>query len=317
MKDNAIGVAIRGTDTENTLRNICRAEELGIDVAWLTTGGVGLDSLTIFAVAAERTSRIGMGTSIVPTYPRHPFVMAQQVQVIAALAPMRFRLGIGPSHRPIMEGMGISFSSPLANLREYIQVLKPLLQEGKVDFDGDQYQAHAAIPNPVQVPVMGSALQKGSFDLCGEIADGAISWICPPEYLRDVALPAMRAGASRVGRSVPPLIAHAPVCVHDNPQEVRQAVREQIMNPRLPFYQRMLAIAGFPEASEGQWSDSMIDAVVFSGDEDVVADRMSEVLKFGASEILASPVLAGGNKDKSLERTMTLLGQAAQGITTS
>ena len=96
---------------------------------------------------------------------------------------------------------------------------------------------------------MASALRKGSFELCGEEADGAISWICPFTYLRDVALPAMEAGASRAGRETPPLIAHAPVCVHDNPEEVRAAVREQMMNPRLPYYQRMLVAAGYPEAT--------------------------------------------------------------------
>ena len=61
----------------------------------------------------------------------------------------------------------------------------------------------------------------------------------------------LRVGAERVGRPVPPLIAHAPVCVHENANEVRAAVRQQIMNPRLPFYQRMLIAAGFPKAADG------------------------------------------------------------------
>jgi len=309
-----IGVAIRGNKVSEALAMIEQAEQLGIHAAWMTTGGARLDSLTVFAAAAVRTQRIKLGTSIVPTFPRHPLVMVQQAQVVAQLAPGRFRLGVGPSHRPTIEAMGIPFTSPLSHLREYLRVLKPLLQQGRVDFDGDYYKAHESIPEPLDLPVMASALQRGSFELCGEEADGAISWICPGVYLRDVALPAMRLGAERAGRLVPPLIAHAPVCVHDNATEVRAAVREQMQNPRLPFYRQMLRAAGFPEAADGTWSDAMIEAVVLAGDEARVAERLHTLLTYGAAEVLASPVLAGRDRTASLERTLRLLGRVAQSV---
>jgi F420-dependent oxidoreductase-like protein len=309
-----IGVAIRGNKVSEALAMIEQAEQLGIHAAWMTTGGARLDSITVFAAAAVRTQRIKLGTSIVPTFPRHPLVMVQQAQVVAQLAPGRFRLGVGPSHRPTIEAMGIQFTSPLSHLREYLRVLKPLLQQGRVDFDGDYYKAHESIPEPLDLPVMASALQRGSFELCGEEADGAISWICPGVYLRDVALPAMRLGAERAGRLVPPLIAHAPVCVHDNATEVRAAVREQMQNPRLPFYRQMLRAAGFPEAADGTWSDAMIEAVVLAGDEARVAERLHTLLTYGAAEVLASPVLAGRDRTASLERTLRLLGRVAQSV---
>ena len=311
MSDNLIGVAVGAGNAGDALAMIERAEELGIQAAWMTTGGARLDSITTFAAAAVRTQRIKMGTSIVPTYPRHPLVAAQQAQVIAHLAPGRFRLGMGPSHRPTMESMGMDFRSPLGHLREYLQILKALLQKGKVDFDGTFYHAHESIAQTVDVPVMASALGKGSFELCGAEADGAISWICPGPYLRDVAIPAMKKGAEQAGRPVPPLIAHAPVCVHDNAEEVRAAVREQVTNPRLPFYQRMLINAGFPEAKDGTWSDAMIDAVVLWGDEQRVTERLIEMFSFGATEVLASPIAAGTDREGSVDRTMRLLGQVA------
>lgn len=314
MQARPIGVAVRGNDANAVLEMIVQAERLGIHAAWMTTGGARVDSITIFAAAALRTQHIALGTSIVPTFPRHPLVMVQQAQVVAQLAPGRFRLGVGPSHRPSMEAMGLHFSAPLGHLREYIRILKALLQQGKVDFDGTYYKAHESLTAPVDVPVMASALQRGSFVLCGEEADAAISWICPGVYLRDVALPAMREGAARAERPVPPLIAHAPVCVHDNAAEVRAAVREQIQNPRLPFYRQMLIAAGFPEAEDGHWSDAMIDAVVPWGDEARVAARLRELLAWGATEVLASPVLAGSDRTASLSRTMRLLGQVAQSI---
>jgi F420-dependent oxidoreductase-like protein len=314
MSQQRIGVAVGGDKIHDVLAMIERAEQLGIQAAWMTTGGARLDSITTFAAAALRTQHIALGTSIVPTFPRHPLVMAQQTQVVAQLAPGRFRLGVGPSHRPTMEAMGIHLTSPLGHLREYLRICKALLQQGKVDFDGTFYKAHGAIPEPLDVPVMASALQRGSFELCGEEADGAISWICPGLYLRDVALPAMHAGAERAGRPVPPLIAHAPVCVHESADEVRAAVREQITNPRLPFYQRMLIAAGFSEAETGTWSDRMIDAVVLWGNEARVEERLHELLAWGATEILATPVPAGSNRTASLDRTLRLLGRVAQAV---
>jgi F420-dependent oxidoreductase-like protein len=314
MPHQRLGVAVRGDHAPEVLNRIVQAEQAGIQAAWMTTGGARLDSITVFAAAALRTQNIILGTSIVPTFPRHPLVMVQQAQVVAQLAPGRFRLGVGPSHRPTIEAMGIPFSAPLGHLREYLRILKALLQQGRVDMDGTYYKAHDRIATPLDLPVMASALQRGSFELCGEEADGAISWICPGVYLRDVALPAMRAGAERAGRPVPPLIAHAPVCVHDNAEEVRAAVRAQIQNPRLPFYQRMLVAAGFPEAESGAWSDAMIDAAVLWGDEARVTDLLQEWFAYGATEILATPVLAGADQEASLGRTTRLLGRVAQSL---
>jgi alkanesulfonate monooxygenase SsuD/methylene tetrahydromethanopterin reductase-like flavin-dependent oxidoreductase (luciferase family) len=314
MNQQLIGISVPGNSVQDALAMIERAEQLGIPAAWMTTGMARPDNLTTFAAAAVRTQRIKLGTSIVPTYPRHPLVTVQQTQVIAHLAPGRFRLGVGPSHRPLMEAMGIPFKAPLGHLREYLRICKALLQQGKVDFDGTYYKAHDAIAHPLDVPVMASALQRDSFELCGEEADGAISWVCPAPYLRDVALPAMRVGAERTSRPVPPLIAHAPVCVHDNQAEVYAAVREQIMNPRLPFYQNMFVAAGFPEAKNGAWSDGMIDATVLWGNEARVTERLHEMLDWGATELLVTLVPAGTNRNASLDRTMQLLGQAARAV---
>ena len=311
MSEKLIGVDVTGPTVGQVLRRIERSEAHGIPVAWMTTGGVRLDPLTTFVAAAGQTQRIKFGTSIIPTYPRHPLVVAQQARVLEKLAPGRLRLGVGPSHRPSMEELGINFEAPLANLSEYLHILKSLLQTGKVDFDGDHYSAHEELPRPLNTPVMASALRKGSFELCGAEADGAISWICPHSYLRDVALPAMEAGAARAGRPMPPLIAHAPVSVHENAQEVREGVRQRLMNPRLPFYQRMMRDAGYPEASNGEWSDAMIDGVAIWGDADKVSKGLEELFSYGATEVLATPIPAGPDEAASIERTISLLGKLA------
>ena len=137
---------------------------MGIDAVWMATGGARLDSITSFAATAGSTQNIKLGTSIVPIYPRHPLVMVQQVQVVAQAAPGRFRLGIGPSHRPTMRNMGIQMPRPLGHLRDCLRILKALLQKGEVDYDGEYFQARDRIAEPLDVPVMASALRLGSLN---------------------------------------------------------------------------------------------------------------------------------------------------------
>ena len=311
-----VGVAITGQTAKEVLERIQQLERLGIPAAWLTTGGVRSDALTLFAAAAVRTERILLGTCIIPTWPRHPVVVAQQVRALAELAPGRFRLGIGPSHRAPMERtFGTRFQAPLGHLREYLRILKALIQQGEVDFDGTYYSAHSQTGTHLDVPVMASALRRGSFELCGAEADGAIPWVCAGQYLRDVALPAMQAGAQQAGRPVPPLIAHAPVCVHDDMDEVRAAMREQMGGyPSNPFYTQMFVDAGFTEVADTHaWSDEMIDAVLLAGNESKVKDRLEEMFSFGASEVIVSPVMAGGDRTASMERTLRLVAEVAKG----
>lgn len=315
MADGTIGVHVVARDAAGIVDGIVRAEAMGIPAVWLTTGGTAPDGLTVLAAAAVKTERVLLGTSIIPTFPRHPIVTAQQTLAIAALAPGRMRLGVGPSHKPGIEAtFGIPFRRPLAHLRAYLAVLKGLLQEGAADVDEAGIVAHARLAGPAPgVPVMASALQPRSFELCGELADGAITWISPAAYVRDVALPALRAGAARAGRSAPPLVMHVPVSVGVDAAAVRETVRAQYGGYlRTISYPAMLAGAGFPEAQQGEWSDSMIDAVVAHGSESAVGDRLRGLLGMGVSEIIASPVGAGPDAGATIQRTLGLLADLAK-----
>ena len=155
------------------------------------------DVLTIFAAAATRTSTVCLGTSITPTYPRHPLVLAQQVLALYDLAPGRLRLGIGPSHRFIIEDIyGLQQRTPLAHLREYLEVLRAALWEGKVNHHGYFYNVIATLPRTSQIPILISTLGKSAFQLAGQIADGALTWVCPVPYLLHTGIPALRASAA-------------------------------------------------------------------------------------------------------------------------
>ncbi len=316
MSPKRIGVAIPQREPVAVVEMAQRLERMGVPAAWLTLGGAAADSITMLAAAAVRTERILLGTCIVPTWPRHPIAIVQQAQALAGLAPGRFRLGLGPGHKqPIESTYGYEFTAPLGHLSEYLHIVKTLLRQGEVDFDGKHYQAHTRIAKPItDLPVMASALRAKSFELCGAETDGAISWVCPGRYLKEVCIPAIQRGAQRAVRTPPPLLAHAPVCVHDDRQETLAAAREQVGNyPRIPFYAAMFQAAGYPEASQGTWSERMIDAVVLSGKEETVAKRLRELLTF-AGEIIVTPVTAGADRNASLDRTLRLVAEVAKSV---
>ena len=179
-----------------------------------------------------------------------------------------------------------------------------------MDFDGEQYNAHTSFSGSFpDMPVMASALRPKSFSLCGELSDGGISWVCPVDYLRESALPAMREGAKAAGRPTPPLIAHAVVSAHDDWEEVKEAaMAEMSYYPTSPFYQRMFALAGYPEAEQlNGWSDRMLREIVLSGPGDAIAKGLERFFDAGADEVLVSIIPAGPDPTASWEKTATLL----------
>ncbi len=313
MNGLVVGVHIAAADAAGLVETIVAAETAGIEVAWMTSGGVAPDPLSVFSAAAMRTSTIQFGSCIIPTFPRHPLALVQGAVVVDSLAPGRLRLGVGPSHKVSVEPtFGIPFVRPLEHLREYLQILRAALQEGKVDFQGKRLSARAQLAKPTGVRVMASALRPNGFRVCGELAEGAISWVCPLPYLRDVAIPAIREGAEAAGRTPPPLIAHVPVVVSEDREAVRDAARRQIgFYPRVPFYSQMFQDAGFPEAKDGELSDRMIDALVVSGSADEVKGRLRELPSFGAAELLAMPILPSGDAE-ARSRTYAALGELAK-----
>src|SRR5437667_2986729 len=120
-----VGLVIEARDVETAINKIREAEQASVQHVWMTQSVGMLDTLTLFAAAAAHTTRIRFGTAIVPIYPRHPLVMAQQAVTIDFLAPGRLRLGVGPSHRHLIEDIyGLSMPSPLAYLREYVEVMR-------------------------------------------------------------------------------------------------------------------------------------------------------------------------------------------------
>lgn len=308
MSSERVGAALHQRDASAMLNAIRAAEAGAVSSAWLTTGG-GPDGLTVLAAAAAVTRHIKLGTAIVPTMPRHPLVVAQQAADLHALAPGRFTLGLGPSHAAIMQGRyGIAYDKPLAQLREFVTVVKALLSGEQVDHEGERYRVHAKLFHAAAVPVIISALRANSFALAAEIADGAVSWLCPARYLRDIARPALDRG--KAGGAQPRLIGHAFVALGADAWSLEAAAQEFLVHyPKLTNYQEMFAAAGFGEARQGGWSQAMLDAVVLHGDEAQCARKVDEFLNIsGCDQLILSVMPTGENRIASIERTLRWIG---------
>ena len=251
------------------------------------------DTLTTFSAAAAKTSTVKLGTSIVPTYPRHPLVMAQQALALHDLASGRLRLGIGPSHRFIIDNMyGLQHSKPLTHLREYRKCCLTVLWTGKVNHRGHFYNVEITMPRTAQIPVIISILGMMAFQLAGQIADGALTWVCPVPYLLHTGIPALCSSAASVGRSTPQLVAHVPIALSEERVSVLPAGHGYLdFYAKIPFYANMFSNAGFQIATDQTVPDALVDNLVSSGNEEKVAGRINELLSAGLDEVngISSP----------------------------
>ena len=305
-----VGLVVDGTNAAAAVKTIAAAEAAGVRQIWMVQSPWSPDILTTLAAAAAKTSTIRLGTSIVPTYPRHPLVMAQQAWSLYDIAPGRLRLGIGPSHQSIIECIyGLPQTTPLAHLREYVNVLRTVLWEGKVDHHGQFFNVKVTFPHTSHIPVLISTLGKKAFQLAGEIADGALSFMCPVSYLIRTAIPTMHAAAAAVGRSAPPLVAHVSVALSQDRDSVLAAGHQLFdMYGKFPFYAKMFADAGFPLTASQMISDSLIDSLIVSGNEDTVAAQFTKLLTGGLDELYVGlvPIIDADNEQS---RLVNLIGQ--------
>ena len=306
-----IGLDLRGESPKGSLASIMEADKMGIPAVWMTSSGGSSDTLSLFAAAASNTKNILFGTSIAQTWSRHPIVMAEQAFTISSLAPGRLRLGIGSGHQTMMEKtFGIDFKKPLGHVKEYVAIVKELLMNGHTSFQGNHYSANATLKGTVQdVPVMISALRQGAYRTAGEIADGAISWVCPHFYATGEALNALQEGAASSGRQAPPLILQSAICISDDRNGARDAVRDQLgIYPSIDFYARMFEQSGFEITQKTGWTDEMIDSILITGNEEQAAKQLDNLFDSGVSEILASVVSNPGGPDTS-ERSKKFIAE--------
>ncbi len=262
------------------------AEAMGIDALWIDVSRNVPDPVTYYAAAAWATKSLSLGLSIVPTYPRHPAILANQAQALYQLGGARMRIGIGPSHQHIISGAyGLPFERPIDHLREYLHVLRALTETGECQFKGDFFQIDLTLDSVAPLPIYISALRARALRTAGELADGALTWLAPINYLRDEALRCLEEGAFVSGRPRPRLVASFPCVVGENIETVRARVLPLLAVYRtLPFYASMLRAATVNLDHDG-WEDDAFDQIVFWGSPEQIREQVDESLIQGIDEI--------------------------------
>jgi F420-dependent oxidoreductase-like protein len=284
------------------------AESLGFDAAFVTHIA-GHDSLTVISAYATATERIRLGTGVVPIYTRTPATMAQTAATIDELSDGRFLLGLGVSHRVVVEGWhGQTIDRPAAEMREYIAIVRAILR-GEEPPAGEKWQTsfHLAGVQPrTKLPIFMAALSPAMLRLAGEIADGVILWLCNPNYVRDVVVPEVSKGRERAERTLEgfEIVAAVPGALTDDVSAAHATMRSELVSYfGLPFYRAMLERSGFGDeiaaydAAGGEFegmseaiSNRFLDVLTAIGDESQVRAGMERYLEAGVTAPCIGPI---------------------------
>ncbi len=300
-----------GRDLDAAVQRVRLAEELGYEAAYVTHIN-GRESLTVVAHYAAHTSTIRLGPGVVPIYSRTPATMAQTAATIQDLSHGRLRLGLGVSHKPVVEGWhGERIGKPATEMREYVSILRAILAGEPPPQDTGRWHTQFALggfgPFP-ELPIYLAGLSPKMLRTAGEIADGVVLWLCNPHYIRDVVVPEVTAGRAAAGKTMEgfDIVAAVPSACVDDPAEARAAMRRDLLPYfGLPFYRAMLDRSGFGEdldaydaamaggdgdGMQAAISDRFLDVLSPIGDADTVRAGVQRYVEAGATSPAVGPI---------------------------
>ena len=282
LGDVKIGLSAGAATAERAIEQAEDAEKSGFHSLWYP-GAVGGDPLVQMALAGRATTAIELGTSVVQTYPCHPTLQAARIQSVATAVGRPVTLGVGPSHRMVVEGLGLSYDHVGRDTEVYVRSLAGLLKD--------------------DIPLLLAALGPRLLRVAGEFAGGTILWMANAKAIESHVRPRITGAATRTGRADPPrIVAGLPIAVHDDVDEARAAGGEQFgMYGTLPNYQRILARGQIRSPAEA----------VIVGNEESVTAQIAALFEAGATDVWAAPFPVGADRAASRARTRALLSHLA------
>ncbi len=305
----AIGCFVStGRSLDDAVERVKLAESLGYESAYVTHVA-GRESLTVLTVYALATSTIRVGTGVVPIYTRTPATMAQTAATINELSGGRLTLGLGVSHRPVVEGWhGQSIDRPVAEMREYASIVRAILH-GEPPPAGEKWRTAfqlLGVPACPDLPVYIAALSPAMLRLAGEIADGVVLWLCTPRYISDVVIPEVTEGRRRAGKTLEgfDIVAAVPAAATEDREAAWAAMRHDLIPYfGLPFYRAMIERTGFGEdieaydaasgdleAMQAAISDGFLDELTAVGSEEDVRAGVGRYSAAGAPSPCVGPI---------------------------
>jgi len=285
-----------GRSLEQAVERVMLAEEIDCDSVWTSQLPYDRDTSLVLAAYARVTRRVGLGSYVFPIYTRHPTAMAQMAATLDELSGGRFRLGIGVSHQVTVESLwGLRLERPAQAMREYLTIVRTLLAEGAVQFEGAQFSARASYtaPRRADLPILIAALGPRMLELAGELADGVALWMCSPRYIAGEVVPRVRAGRERAGKPLDgfEIVAALDASLTTDVEGARKVFRGRFERyAGLPYYRRMLDASGFAEAlARGEITDAMLHELAGLGDERAIRDAVRRYRDAGCTLPLVGP----------------------------
>lgn len=296
-----IGIMAGGTSDRGTLDDlVARAKDLearGFPTLWIANV-FGPDAITAASVIGRETSTLELGTAVVPTQPRHPTALAQQALTAQAACRGRFSLGIGLSHPPVIEHMfGLSYARRAKHMREYMQVLGPLLRGESADFEGEEFRVHLAldVPGAQRVPVLIGALGEHMLRIAGSDADGTILWMTGPRTIERHVAPTIRAAARQAARPEPRIVAGMHIVLTTNAPEANAQIEKRLaIYGQMPSYRAMIDREGGSTPAD----------LALVGDEAALDAGLERLRSLGVSDFEASLI---ETDEGASERTLSYL----------
>jgi 5,10-methylenetetrahydromethanopterin reductase len=293
----------RPASIDQMVDQVARLEGMGFATAVFAQLSA-MDVLTVIALAAQKTERIEFETAVIPIYGRHPIALAQQALTANAATKNRLILGLGLSHKPVVEQRwGLSFDRPAEYMQEYLNVLLPLLRGEPVDYAGKRFKVNSqiTIAEATPPPVVLAALGERMLRIAGEHTDGTALWMVGPRTLESHIVPLITQAATSAGRPSPRIFVGLPICVTDDPAAARErAARSLVFYGQLPSYRAMLDREG---------ADGPAD-VMLAGSESEVERQLARLEEAGATDFTASPM---GSADDQRRTMQFLQTQVAHG----
>jgi probable F420-dependent oxidoreductase len=293
---------------EATLDQAVWAEEQGYDDVWFADSS-GIDALTLAVAVAERTSRVRIGTAIIPVFTRTPAVLASTTHILNKISNGRFILGLGSSSQPMMVNWnGQVFEKPLTRVKETTQLVRQMLSGAKSDFDGVTVQSHGYRQPPIppgEQPIYIAALRSRMMQMAAEVGDGVIVNLFPRQVLPRM-MRHMKIGAEKAGKRAEDVevVCRQMVCVTKDKEAARNVIRASFAPYyATPVYNDFLAWSGYPKmAAEikegwaakdrartcGALTDELVDQIAILGTAEECQDKIRECSEGGITTNIIS-----------------------------
>ena len=290
------------------------ADSAGLSTAWMPQVPDDFDLLTMVALMASHSTRIELGTAVVPLQAQHPIALARQALSVHAMSSGRLALGVGPSHHWIIRDMlGLPYDKPAAYTRDYLQVLSAALAgPGPVDVENDTFTVHSptALGADTTMPVLVAALGPVMLQIAGEHADGTSLWMADEKAIAEHIAPKINKAAADAGRPQPRIVAGIPVtlCANSEIEAAKDRANRILAEAETsPNYQRLL----------DRGSARNVGDLCAAGDEESILKRFKQFADAGVTDLSVRLLPIGDTRDEliaSKYRTREVIAELAKAV---